>query len=251
MSTSVKRPAPFAAAAVALALLLTGCAGGATDEPSDPETTEVNEPEEAGDDTVNGHTLTAPGTALEVGESAYVAWEPQAGARGALQITVDVIAQARTRDFAGWQLDEATQRATPYFVISTVTNIGDLDLGGISVPLYLENTDGILIQQSEFREQRFEACPSETLPEEFLTGAELTVCQVYLVPDGGEAATMTFRPTQDFEAITWAGQIRPWDKVGKKARNRILAQLTADEESEGDADDTESDSDTGADDDEE
>jgi hypothetical protein len=33
------------------------------------------------------------------------------------------------------------------------------------------------------------------------------VCLVYFVPDHGRLVAVSFRPSQDFQAITWTGRI--------------------------------------------
>ena len=58
----------------------------------------------------------------------------------------------------------------------------------------------------EFRAS-FKACPSRALPKHFVRGKRVTVCLVYFVPRHGRLAAVAFRPTQDFNAITWRGHV--------------------------------------------
>ena len=45
--------------------------------------------------------------------------------------------------------------------------------------------------------------PEPPLPAKFTHGKRTSVCLVYFAPDHGKLAAVSFRPTQDFDAITW------------------------------------------------
>ena len=40
-----------------------------------------------------------------------------------------------------------------------------------------------------------------------MTGEKTTVCQAYLVPKRGDLKAVSFRPTEDFNPITWVGKV--------------------------------------------
>ncbi|MDP3893953.1 hypothetical protein [Nocardioides sp.] len=190
----------------------------------------------------DGVTLTAEGSELELGDTATVAWEPRAGVVGVLDITVEQIEQATLKDFAGWTLDKATRQSTPYFVRGQVENAGDIDLGGLPVPLYIVDGTNTLIQASSFA-SKFKPCPSGPLPAKFAPGKQREVCLVYLAPEQGELEAVSFRPTQEFDPITWTGQIdeRGKKKDGKKGKKKDGKKKQqqdepADESAEGDTD---------------
>jgi hypothetical protein len=88
----------------------------------------------------------------------------------------------------------------------TVANVGDRDLGGQRIPLYVLDGADALVESSAF-EKEFKPCPSPGLPEGFVTGEKVTVCQAYLVPKRGEADAVSFRPTEKFNPITWVGEV--------------------------------------------
>ena len=56
------------------------------------------------------------------------------------------------------------------------------------------------------------ACPSTPLPAKFTHGKKASVCLVYFAPDHGKLVAISFRPTQDFDAITWTGPLAQADE---------------------------------------
>ncbi len=150
--------------------------------------------------------LTAQGTKLQVGQTARVSWQPNLKKTGVAAIKVTRLQKVPISTFRDWQLDPTVQASTPYFVHATVRNLGRTNLSGVPVPLDLleRNT---LLQASTFRAQ-FAPCPSGTLPKGFTHGKQAQVCLVYFVPHHGKLAAISFRPTQDFDAITWRGPVQ-------------------------------------------
>ena len=57
----------------------------------------------------DGVELTAQGSALEVGDTAVVAYEPRQDVVGALDITVTSLVDADFNDFVGWKLTPETR----------------------------------------------------------------------------------------------------------------------------------------------
>lgn len=210
--------------ALAGALVLSGCSGGG--EPSASKTTSgspsapVSAPPYL--DVPEGVTLTDQGSDLAVGDHAVVAYEPRQGEIGVLDLRVTRLEKTTfKRSFAGWKLDSATKKASPYFVHATVENVGDTDLGGRRVPLYIVDGSNTLIESSTFA-STFKPCPSAPLPKKFKSGARTKVCLVYLSPDRGELTAVSFRPTQEFDPITWTGPVTkvstPKPKKAKKSK---------------------------------
>ena len=76
---------------------------------------------------------------------------------------------------------------------TTVKNVGDTDLAGVSIPLYVVDGRDRLIQATPFA-ATFKPCPSAPLPKPFKTGAKVDACLVYLVPDRGRLEAVSFRP---------------------------------------------------------
>ncbi len=158
-------------------------------------------------DVPEGVELTAPGSELSVGQSATVAYEPRQGTVAALDIKVVRLRQASFDQFVGWKLDKKIRQTTPYFVDAKVTNVGDSDLGGRAVPLYIVDGENRLIEASIFTAS-FRPCSGATLPKKFEQGDSTQACLVYLSPDHGDLTAVSFRPTQEFDPITWTGKLQ-------------------------------------------
>lgn len=158
---------------------------------------------------VPGVELTDQGSELSFGESATVAWRPDQRRVGALDVRVRTVERAPLSVFEGWRLDEATRGSTAYFVQARIENVGRTDLSGVDVPLYAVDGDNTLVQHSTFA-SRFGPCESTPFPARFRPGRATQVCLVYLLPDQGELTSVSFRPTQEFDPITWTGEEKPY-----------------------------------------
>jgi hypothetical protein len=153
-----------------------------------------------------GVVLTDPGSELGLGEQATLAWRPEQGQVGVLNVKVRKLVRADIKELQNWQLDAAGRGSALYYVTMTVANVGDEDLSGRRLPLYVLDGANDLVEASAFKTD-FEPCPSPALPEGFVTGEKVTVCQAYLVPKRGELRAVSFRPTQKFNPITWVGKV--------------------------------------------
>ena len=209
----IRRPAASAALLALAALALAGCGGGSSSsaELGSPGTSGTTTAGDSGSTshtaaTVQGAKLTAQGTALKVGQAATVSWQPNQKQVGVMKVSVTKLQQVPISAFSAWRLDAATKRSTPYFVHATVRNMGTTPLSGVPVPLYLLDGRNTLLQASTFR-ARFPACPSTPLPPTFIHGKKASVCLVYFAPGHGTLTAISFRPTQDFDAITWTGPV--------------------------------------------
>jgi len=195
------------------ALLLTSCGGGgeATEEPSvspspSPSSTL---------DLPRGVELTEPGTRLSYGETATVVYEQNRGT--VLDLTVESVTEGSIRDLRSFELDEQIRSSTPYYVRVSVENVGEGEIGGGGVPLFGVAPDDTLLPAARFT-TRFRRCPSAQLPGEFAAGDTFGGCLVYLVPDGGELQAVSYRPDQEFDAVTWTGRIAsPGPRPGRPA----------------------------------
>jgi hypothetical protein len=207
---------------VATVLVLSGCGGGSSSSPgtgsSGPGGTSTSATPGGSSPTrsVQGVALTPQGTELALGQSAKVSWQPNQKKVGVLKLTVTRLQRVSISAFHDWRLDPATRKSTPYFVHVKVTNLGRSDLSQVPVPLYLLDRRNTLLQASTFRAQ-FAACPSRPLPDHFRHGKRATVCLVYFAPQHGKLDAISFRPTQDFDAITWHG---PLSKPSKKKHTK-------------------------------
>lgn len=202
-------PARLIGLVLAATLALTGCSGDEenpeAEETSDETTSESAEPYL---DVPEGVELTPQGSTLEVGESATVAYQLRQGKIGALDIRVTSLEKASFDLFTGWELTKQTRQSTPYFVRARVENVGDTDLGGNPVPLYIVDGENRLIESSIFT-GTFGPCNGASFPKKFKTGDTLKACMVYLSPNKGDLTAVSFRPTQEFNPITWTGEVKP------------------------------------------
>jgi hypothetical protein len=213
----VTRYRSISALAAVVALTLVGCGGGSgsseptsggSDSSSTTSTQASGSTSASGNPTgkVDGVSLTPEGTRLKVGQTARVSWQPDQKTTGVVALTVTGLLEMPISAFSAWRLKNETRRSTPYFVHVSVRNLGKSDLSGVAVPLYLLDQRGTLLQASRFQAP-FAPCPSRPLPNKFGRGDKTDVCLVYFAPDHGKLVAISFRPTEDFDAITWAGTV--------------------------------------------
>jgi hypothetical protein len=202
-----------------LALLLAGCGSGSGSSTPKADGSSPTSPTSSGTSgssptgssyptSVQGVRLTGQGSKLGLGKTARVLWKPDQRTLGVLAISVTGLRKVPIGAFSDWRLDAATRRSTPYFVHATVRNLGRSNLSGRAVPLYLLDQRNTLLQASSFQ-AKFPPCPSRTLPAKFTRGKKTSVCLVYFAPDHGKLVAISFRPDQDFDAITWTGHSAP------------------------------------------
>jgi hypothetical protein len=213
-----------AALLLAAALAVAGCSSSSDDSPapaSGSPTPTASEtpylPVPAGVD------LTPPGSQLSVGDHAVVAYEPRQGQVGALDIRVTKLETTSIDAFSAWQLNDEQKKSTPYYVRATIENVGDSDLGGRPVPLYVVNEQNVLLEPTPFASS-FAPCPSTPFPDKFKPGDSTKACLVYLAPNHGDLVAVSFRPEETFNPITWTGDVEkyqaPKPEKSKKKKSK-------------------------------
>lgn len=208
---------------VAASLALGGCSGDSVDDGSQAASpTRTPSPTESATPYLpvpEGVELTPPGTHIKVGDQAVVAYRPDQKRVGVLAITVTALEETTIkRSFGAWKLTKEQRDSTPYFVRTTVENVGESGLGGQRVPLYGVNDDNVLLESTPFA-SAFEPCPDAELPKRFPPGADAEACLVYLAPDGGELDAVSFRPEETFDPITWTGHVERYRPAKEKPKN--------------------------------
>lgn len=197
-------PARSVLVVVLASAVLAGCGGKEETPSSTPSVTlptgNVNVP--------SGVTLTKAGTELKFGETATVAYEPNAERNTVLQLTVTGVTQGSIADLGSYVLDDRTKASNPFYVRVTVKNVGDGDVGQTPIPLWAVDSTNTLIQASSFTNS-FTKCPSTPLPTTFAPNATANACLVYLVPNHGTLTGVSFRPLQAFAPILWKGTVAP------------------------------------------
>jgi hypothetical protein len=155
-----------------------------------------------------GVELSPEGSQLSLGDMATVAYEVRQGVVGVLDIKVTRLEKTTFKEsFVGWDLDAGQKKANPYFVRATITNRGETDLGGRRPPLYIVDGNNTLVEPTTF-ESTFTPCEPGSFPKKFPNGKSAKVCLVFLSPNKGELTAVSFRPTQDFDPITWTGELQ-------------------------------------------
>jgi len=156
----------------------------------------------------DGVELTTAGSQLAVDDTATVAYEVRQGVVGVLEIKVSRLEKTTLKkSFVGWDLDPDQKKASPYFVRATITNVGETDLGGRRPPLYIVDGTNTLVEPTTFA-SAFPPCEPGVFPKKFPTGRSMKVCLVFLSPNKGDLTAVSFRPTQDFDPITWSGELQ-------------------------------------------
>ena len=204
---AMRLPARLLALTVALTLTLAGC-GDAGEDPEGEGTSSPTESAEAEPylPVPEDVELTDQGSTLAVGDTATVAYEPRQDLVGAMDIKVTSLEKASFDQFVGWELTPEIKSTSPYFVRATVTNVGDTDLGGRPVPLYVVDGENRLIESSLFT-GAFKPCEGASFPQKFKGGDTLKACMVYLAPGKGDLTAVSFRPSQEFNPIVWEGEV--------------------------------------------
>ena len=222
---NVGMPAPLRLAALTTTavLVLAGCASGddgggggddATEDSATPQptpSTTLDVPDDV--------ALTTPGSDLEFGDTATVAYELK-DAGTILDLTVDSALQGSLDDFKGFDLQDRYQRqANYYYVRVTVANAGTKVFGDTDVPLWGVSGNNTLLPPVKFT-SAFAKCPTEPLPAKFRPGDKFKTCLVFLSPDKGELAGVSYRPTEEFLPIEWTGEVEvPSTGKGKNDKN--------------------------------
>lgn len=220
----LRRLTPIAAALLLSLGALTSCGGDGgnndSDDSSPSPSSETSEGEDSYLPVPDGVELTEPGSDLAVGDSGVIAWQPRQDFVGVLDIKITRLEKTTfAESFEGWDVKvEQNNKVTPYFVRATVTNVGDTNLSQRLVPLYATDTADTLVEPTKFTEE-FKPCPGGTLPRGYFTDDTAEVCMVYLIGNGLELGGVTFRPTEDFEAISWSGEIQAIEKPKDDKKN--------------------------------
>jgi hypothetical protein len=162
-----------------------------------------------------GVVLTDQGSELGLGEPAVVAFRPRQDEVGVLKMTVRKLQRVPIDALKEWQLDKDGQASSLFYVKVTVVNVGEEDLGGRPIPLYVLDGRNALVEPNSFTTE-YQPCPSAPLPDPFPSGEKTTACLVYLVPRHGTLKAASFRPTENFNPITWVGKVEQPKKPRKK-----------------------------------
>ena len=217
MIPSARRSAlALTALVVGAGLALSACGGSATPQAkatTEPVNTATQVP------VPSGVTLTKYGTELKFGDTATIAYLPNDQRKTVLELSVLSASKGTINDLSSYALEDRTKASSVYYVRISVKNVGTGDVGRTPVPLYLVDNRDTLIRPSSFRNAPFAKCPSVSMPTTFGPGATFSTCLVYLAPDHGAMAGISFRPDQANAPILWKGVVTvpaPPKKTTKK-----------------------------------
>jgi len=194
-------------ALVSAALALTGCSGSKDDATATASSSSASPSPSSTVQVPDGQKLTPQGTKLSFGDTATVIFESTQNKGTVLRMRVEKVQKGDIADFKGFILDDDyKKKASYYYATVAVSNVGDGDVGGVGVPLWGVNSANTLLPAVNFTTS-FPKCPSKPLPATFTTGDTLQTCLVYLSPDKGDLTSVSYRPNQQFDPITWTGDI--------------------------------------------
>ncbi|MDN5893370.1 MAG: hypothetical protein L0H93_05040 [Nocardioides sp.] len=218
----------LSAVILAGALSLTACGGGddAKSESGDSASQSKSQAGGSAGDESTADGSAAEDSVLEFGELASVTWKPKESLEGTVDLTVQKATLGSIKDFAGFKLDAAMKKSTPYYVQVKVKNTGDTDLGGVDLPIFLDNGSDVLFPPARITSS-FTPCPSRPLPEKFVGGKTAKLCLVFIANEGTKLESIAVRADEEGATIDWAGKVtdpnakgagKPKGKKGKKGK---------------------------------
>lgn len=201
--------------ALALSFSLTACGGDDEDDKakSDKETSQA--PSTAATSSGDASGMTVWGAELGFGEPARFTWKPRRKIDGVAEVTVTGVRQVTMAEFAGFKLDDAMRKSTPYYVSVKVTNIGDSDLARVELPLFLDNGSDVLHPPANIT-GKFKPCGNRVLPDEFQPNASADLCLVFLAGEGTSLRAVALQTSDSPQSITWTGEVEQPAKRDKK-----------------------------------
>ncbi len=185
---------------VVLAVLLLLAGAGCTEEqpaaerPGSAKTPDVAVPD--------GVRLTEPGSRVRVGESAVVPYVAGPQREAVVEVRVTRIRPGGARDFVGYQLDQATAAATPWYVEAEMKVLGSGTLGRAPLPVYGFDSTNTFFPAADV-EGSFDRCPPPDEAERLQGGDRVRGCLVFFVPQRATFEAVQLRATEGVEPISW------------------------------------------------
>ncbi|MFS3128809.1 hypothetical protein ACLM5J_10440 [Nocardioides sp. Bht2] len=209
-----------AALALVLSFSLVACGGDDKEKKAEPKA-ETSQPSatDGATPTQDASGMTVWGATLAFGDAARFTWKPRRKIDGVVEVAVSSVKQVTMDQFSGFKLDDAMRKSTPYFVTVKATNIGDSDLGGIELPLFLDNGSDVLHPPANIA-GKFKPCGNSALPDEFQPNATADLCLVFLAVPETSMRAVALQTTESPQPITWTGAIEKPAKKGKKGAKK-------------------------------
>ncbi len=184
-----------AALALVAGMTLAGCSD--SDSPNGDAT-----PSAPTDATTLDDGTTAPGTQLQLRDTATVQFKANAKHDSLIALTVTSIKQGKIKDLKAFDLSKADRKSQVYYVKATVKNVGDGDLSGQPLTLYGAVSDTTVVPPVEFG-STYERCDYDPLPEKFKKPKKAKVCMVMLAPNHGMISEVQWRAADNADPISW------------------------------------------------
>ncbi len=109
-----------------------------------------------------------------------------------------------------------------------VTNVGDVDLGGLRLDNVLWADDGTNLEAPNYYQPtQLPVCSGDPLPTPFAADATAELCQVYFIAPTHALERVTFSPYGGQDPVTWSGELSPVKKPGKKGKASEKAEKTS------------------------
>jgi hypothetical protein len=152
--------------------------------------------------TTNADGTTVAGTELKIGDPAVVPFDPSTENTSQIKLVVSKVDKGKISDLDAFDLNEAAQKSTVYYVHTLVKNLGPEPLSGKQVKLYGKVSDDVVVPPV-ILESTFSACDDQPLPKKFKEGKVAKGCEVMLAPKHGKISEVQWRPSDNSLPISW------------------------------------------------
>ncbi|WP_448330835.1 hypothetical protein [Streptomyces sp. DSM 41534] len=147
------------------------------------------------------------GKTLRLGEPTSITYKSGSDhMRGALRVTAVKVRKGTHAELRTAGVDASDVRTTqPYYVTMTFENIGEnsLHYPFLNTPTGLEDTGGVDEQPLITGDTEVAVCRGKD-PDDFAVGAKVSLCKVFLVPNGIRPSVVTYSTGDDTKRpVSW------------------------------------------------
>jgi hypothetical protein len=195
MHTPSRYAVAGASAVAVMALSSCGLLPGQAPPPEPPEPDDIPEVEDVDDQAEEAEPegggeaadFPAEGTELAIGQGASFPFD-YGDSSGEIEMTVTEIEEGSAADLDVLDLGDEAAGMTPYYIRTTITNVGDTELSFVSP----NSLKGVLPDGGHATDVSiigdFAPCPNESSPSDFTNGDSYEACDVVLVNEAQEIA---------------------------------------------------------------